>query len=112
VGIVVSGGNIDSRLLASILLRGLAHDGRLVRLRVDVGDAPGALARVAGIIARERGNIVDVTHQRLFGDIAAKAVELDLTIETQGRPHAEAILRAIREDGLQCRLMDESGPGG
>jgi threonine dehydratase len=108
VGLVVSGGNIDNRLLASVLLRGLAHDGRLVRLRVDVGDAPGALARVAGIIAAHRGNIVDVAHQRLFGDIAAKAVELDLTIETQGCAHAEAILETLRSSGLAASLLDAS----
>jgi hypothetical protein len=67
VGLVLSGGNIDTRLLASVLLRGLVRDGRIVRLRLMIGDAPGQLARVAGLIGKAGGNIVEVQHQRLFG---------------------------------------------
>ncbi|MBI4968463.1 MAG: threonine ammonia-lyase [Rhodospirillales bacterium] len=106
VGLVLSGGNIDSRLLASVLMRGLARDGRLTRLAIDIGDVPGALARAAGLIGQAGGNIVEVAHQRLFGDIAAKAVELDVTVETQDRAHAQAILAALVEAGLPARLID------
>ena len=67
VGIVLSGGNIDTRLLASVLLRGLVRDGRIVRLRLMIGDAPGQLARVTTVIGKLGGNIVEVQHQRLFG---------------------------------------------
>ena len=73
VGLVLSGGNIDTRLLASVLLRGLVRDGRIVRLRLMIGDLPGQLARVAGLIGKAGGNIVEVQHQRLFGAVVAKA---------------------------------------
>jgi len=88
VGLVLSGGNIDTRLLASVLLRGLVRDGRIVRLRLMIGDLPGQLARVAGLIGKAGGNIVEVQHQRLFGAVVAKRTELDVTVETRGRDHA------------------------
>jgi threonine dehydratase len=105
VGIVVTGGNIDARLLASLLMRGLVRGGRFVRLRSELPDMPGALARVSGIIGGKGGNILEVHHQRLFHDISVKRAELDLVIETQNRRHVEAIIEALVAAGFPTRLL-------
>ena len=106
VGLVLSGGNIDTRLLASILLRGLVRDGRIVRLRLMIGDAPGQLARVAGTIGRAGGNIVEVQHQRLFGGVVAKATELDVTVETRDRAHVGEVVAALAAEGFKVRTLE------
>jgi len=105
VGLVLSGGNIDTRLLASVLLRGLVRDGRIVRLRLMIGDAPGQLARVASVIGKSGGNIVEVQHQRLFG-VVAKATELDVTVETRDRAHVRELLAALEADGFKVHLLE------
>ena len=106
VGLVLSGGNIDTRLLASILLRGLVRDGRIVRLRLMIGDLPGQLARVAGLIGKAGGNIVEVQHQRLFGGVVAKSAELDVTVETRGRDHLRELVAALQADGFKVRVLE------
>jgi threonine dehydratase len=106
VGLVLSGGNIDTRLLASVLLRGLVRDGRIVRLRVMIGDLPGQLARVAGRIGGAGGNIVEVQHQRLFGSVVAKRAELDVTVETRDRLHVREIVKALESDGFVVRVLE------
>jgi threonine dehydratase len=105
VGLVLSGGNIDTRLLASVLLRGLVRDGRIVQLRLMIGDAPGQLARVATIIGKFGGNIVEVQHQRLFG-VVAKATELDVTVETRDRAHVRELVAALEADGFKVHLRE------
>jgi threonine dehydratase len=105
VGLVLSGGNIDTRLLASVLLRGLVRDGRIVRLRLMIGDAPGQLARVTSVIGKSGGNIVEVQHQRLFG-VVAKATELDVTVETRDRAHVRELLTALEADGFKVHLLE------
>jgi len=105
-GLVLSGGNIDTRLLASVLLRGLVRDGRIVRLRLMIGDAPGQLARVAGLIGGAGGNIVDVQHQRLFGGVVAKATELDVTVETRDRGHVRELVAALASEGFKVRVLE------
>jgi threonine dehydratase len=105
VGLVLSGGNIDTRLLASVLLRGLVRDGRIVRLRLMIGDAPGQLARVATIIGKGGGNIVEVQHQRLFG-VVAKATELDVTVETRDRAHVRELVAALEKDNFTVHLLE------
>ncbi len=105
VGLVLSGGNIDTRLLASVLLRGLVRDGRIVRLRLMIGDAPGQLARVATVIGKSGGNIVEVQHQRLFG-VVAKATELDVTVETRDRAHVTELVAALKADGFRVHLLE------
>ena len=100
VGIVLTGGNIDARLLASLLMRGLVRGGRLVRLRAELPDLPGVLSRVAGIIGGLGGNIVEVHHQRLFHNSSVKRAELDLVIETQNRRHVGAIIDAMVAAGF------------
>ena len=108
VAIVVTGGNIDSRLLASVLMRALVRDGRLVRLRAELPDVPGALSRISGVIGGHGANIVEVHHQRLFHDTSVKRAELDIVVETQNRRHVEALIAALVAAGFPTRLL----PGG
>jgi threonine dehydratase len=111
VGIVVCGGNIDARLLASILMRGLVREGRLVRLRSELPDMPGALSRVSGIIGKHAGNIVEVHHQHLFHDASVKRAELDVVVETQNRRHVELLIAALIEAGFPTQLLSNTGEG-
>lgn len=107
VGLIVSGGNIDSRLLSSVLMRGLVRDGRLAKLRISLIDMPGALATVAGIIGGKGGNIVDVLHQRLFRDVPVKEADVDIAIETIDADHVREIMAALDEKGFETRLLSD-----
>jgi threonine dehydratase len=106
VGLVLCGGNIDTRLLAYVLMRALVRDGRIVRLRLMIGDAPGQLARVAGLIGKAGGNIVEVQHQRLFGGVVAKATELDVTVETRDRDHVRDLVTILEGGGFKVRVLE------
>jgi threonine dehydratase len=108
VGLVVTGGNIDARLLASVLMRGLVREGCLVRLRSELPDVPGALARLSGVIGGRGGNIVEVHHQRLFQDTSVKRAELDVVVETQNRRHVAAIVAALIAAGFPTELLSAS----
>lgn len=108
VGLVVTGGNIDARLLASVLMRGLVREGCLVRLRSELPDVPGALARLSAVIGGRGGNIVEVHHQRLFQDASVKRAELDVVIETQSRRHVAAIVAALIAAGFPTELLSAS----
>jgi len=108
VGIVVSGGNIDSRLLSSILLRGLVREGRLVRLRIGITDAPGILARVCGLIGDCGGNIVEVYHQRMFYDVPVKLADVDVVVETMNGDHVNDIIETLKESGFPTRCLNDS----
>lgn len=113
VGLVVCGGNIDSRLLSAVILRGLVRTRRLVRLRVAVPDSPGSLARIAGTVAAAGGNVVDVVHQRAFSRLSVKLTDLDLTVEARDAAHADEIAAALVGEGFAIHLLgpDEgSGP--
>lgn len=105
VGLVVSGGNIDTRILASILMRGLVREGRLVRLRAQITDRPGTLAQVAEIIGERGGNIVEIYHQRLFYDVPVKLAELDVVLETRDAHHAEEIRAQLEAAGFPTRTL-------
>jgi threonine dehydratase len=109
VGIVITGGNIDARLLASVLMRGLVREGCLVRLRSELPDVPGALSRLSGVVGGAGGNIVEVHHQRLFQDSSVKRAELDVVVETQNRRHVDAIVAALIEAGFPTQLLSASG---
>ena len=111
VGIVLTGGNIDARLLASLLMRGLVRGGRLVRLRAELPDLPGVLSRVAGVIGGLGGNIVEVHHQRLFHDTSVKRAELDVVVETQNRRHVDTLIDALVAAGFPTRLLSGSADG-
>src|SRR5438093_97916 len=105
LGIVLTGGNIDARLLASLLMRGLVRGGRLVRLRAELPDLPGVLSQVSGVIGGLGGNIVEVHHQRLFHDTSVKRAELDVVVETQNRRHVDTLIDALVAAGFPTRLL-------
>ena len=96
LGLVLSGGNIDTRLLSGVLTRQLAREGRLSQLRFDIVDRPGQLAMVVAILSKSGANIVEVSHQRIFTDLPAKAVLLEVVIETRDRSHLEATIASLR----------------
>ena len=100
IGLVLCGGNIDSRLLSAVILRGLVRTDRLVRLRLAVPDSPGSLAQIAGIIAERGGNVVDVAHQRAFSKLSVKLADVDFTVETRTGAHAEEIAGALEGAGF------------
>lgn len=105
VGLVISGGNIDSRLLASILMRGLIREGRIVRLRVETRDIPGALGHVAQVIGEKGANIVEIYHQRLFHDVPIRLAELDVVLETRDPAHVADIIAGLGGAGFPARLL-------
>jgi threonine dehydratase len=105
VGVVLTGGNIDSRLLASVILRALVRSGRLSRMRITVDDRPGTLARLTKVVGDAGGNIVEVVHQRLFADIPIRSTEVELVVETLDRDHAERLMSQLRSAGYHVALV-------
>jgi len=104
VGTVICGGNIDTRLLSSILMRDIARQGRMARLRIELLDVPGQLTKVADIIATAGGNVIDVSYHRIFNDLPAKATYLDISVETNDRPHLDRIIENLRAAGLATEI--------
>jgi threonine dehydratase len=105
VALIVAGGNIDSRLFASVLMRGLVREGRIASLRVDITDRPGALAKVAGLIGASGGNIIEIHHQRLFRDVPAKRADIDAVIETRNAAHVREIVDRLTQAGFKTRVL-------
>ena len=101
VGLILSGGNIDPRILASIMVRELERDNRIVSFRLTIPDQPGVLGHIATRLGELGANILEVDHRRLFLDVPAKGARLDVTVETRDRAHADAILAAFEEAGYQ-----------
>jgi threonine dehydratase len=101
VGLILCGGNIDPRILASIMVRELERESRIVSFRLTIPDRPGILGQIATRLGQLGANILEVDHRRLFLDVPAKGAKLDITMETRDGAHAEAILRALAEDGYQ-----------
>jgi threonine dehydratase len=112
IGLVLSGGNIDARLLASILQRQLVRAGRLVRLRIEISDLPGALAKIAGIIGENGGNIIEIYHQRLFQDVSVKLAEVDAVLETRNPRHVGELIASLAAAGFPTRLLSSTAMGG
>jgi threonine dehydratase len=108
VGLVLCGGNIDTRLLASVLTRELAREGRLTQLAIDLVDRPGTLGRVANILGAAGANIVEVTHQRTFSDLPAKAALLEVVIETRDRVHLDETVARLEAAGLHVEVRGNS----
>ncbi len=104
VGLPISGGNIDSRVLASVLMRGLVRDARLVRLRVAMPDVSGSLAKVATLIAEAGGNIVEIQHQRIFGTASVRTPEVEFLVETRDREHTDALLGLLQQNQIKAVL--------
>lgn len=107
VGIVVSGGNIDARLVSAIMMRGELHEGHLSLLQIKIQDVPGVLARIAGIIARHQANILEVKHQRLSYEIPIKMAKLDIMVETRGVEHVQSIIKGLEDSGFMVNQLTE-----
>ncbi|WP_293000660.1 threonine ammonia-lyase [Nevskia sp.] len=105
VGLIVCGGNIDPRLLASVLLRQLVHESRLINLSIDIEDSPGFLARVAGCVGSTGGNIVQVHHERLSAGRHAKSATLEMLIEAQDEAHTNQIMAVLTTAGFVVRRV-------
>jgi threonine dehydratase len=110
LGLVLCGGNIDTRLLASVLTRELAREGRLTQLGIDLVDRPGTLGKVANLLGEVGANIVEVTHQRVFSDLPAKAALLEVVIETRDRAHLQETVARLKAAGFEVAVR--SNPGG
>ena len=109
VGLILSGGNIDPRILATIMVRELERESRIVSIRLTVYDRPGVLGEIATLLGGLGANILEVDHRRLFLDVPAKGAKLDVTMETRDRAHAEAILQALTNQGYVVeRIATES----
>ena len=105
VGIVVSGGNIDARLLAGVLMRGLVRLGRLVRLRVEISDQPGSLARISQRIGALGSNIVEVIHHRWFHDVPARLTGVEIMVEVRAPEEAGRLVEALAGDGFRVERL-------
>jgi threonine dehydratase len=105
VGLILTGGNIDTRLLASVLTRELVREQRLVSLKIVGDDRPGLLATVSTVIGSMGGNIIEVAHNRLALDVPAKGAEFDILIETRDSRHTQEIIDALRERGYPPRVV-------
>jgi threonine dehydratase len=99
IGLILCGGNIDPRILASIMVRELERENRIVSFRLTIPDQPGILGRIASRLGELGANILGVDHHRLFLDVPAKGAKLDVTMETRDGAHAEQIFRALTADG-------------
>jgi threonine dehydratase len=104
VGVAVTGGNIDARILSNVLLRNLLRDGRLLRLHLQIPDRPGVLADIAGKIGGSGGNIIEVSHQRLFAASSVQAAELEVMVEARDPLHANAIVEALEKTYIVRRV--------
>ena len=104
VGVAVTGGNIDARILSNVLLRNLLRDGRLLRLHLQIPDRPGVLADIAGKIGNVGGNVIEVSHQRLFAASSVQAAELEVMVEARDPVHADAILEALEQAYVVRRI--------
>lgn len=106
IGTVICGGNIDSRILSSELMRALVKQGKLVRFKIQSPDSPGSLAKITRIIADAGGNIFELSHQRYFSTLTVKMTEVDVSIETRGRDHAHQIIDKLHEQSLPTRFVE------
>jgi threonine dehydratase len=105
-GLILSGGNIDMMTLSSIMQRGLVRSGRLVRLRVELRDIPGALAEITREIAEAAGNIVEVQHYRAFTNVPVRSAEVEFVLQTRGVDHASEIVDSLRGAGYVAYTLE------
>ncbi|HTH26843.1 MAG TPA: threonine ammonia-lyase [Sphingobium sp.] len=106
VGLVLCGGNIDTRLLANVLLRDLARSGRLARLRLRLQDRPGSLFHVARVFDEQQVNIIEVYHQRVFTSLPAKGLITDIECETRDEAHLDRLVAALRDAGYDVSPVE------
>jgi threonine dehydratase len=106
IGLVLCGGNIDTRLLANVLLRDLAREGRLARLRITLQDRPGALYKVMHEFDAHSVNILEIYHQRIFTDLPAKGLVTDIECEARDRQQLEKLIAALRAKGYAVSQVE------
>ncbi len=106
VGLVLCGGNIDPLMLAEIIERGMVRAGRLARIRVQVSDLPGSLAKVTACVAGQNANIEEVHHQRAFTHLAVQNAEVDLVLKTRNHAHVAEIVAALTGAGFAARVRN------
>jgi threonine dehydratase len=107
IGVPITGGNVDLRVLSDALLRGLARDGRLSRIAVSVSDIAGSLARICAAIGEAGGNIIDVVHERVFTRGTIRQSDVRFVIETRDAAHARELVAALRDKGYEVAASDE-----
>jgi threonine dehydratase len=100
VGLILCGGNIDTRLLATVLLRDLARSGRIARLRIRLQDRPGALFKVMKLFDEKQVNIIEIYHQRIFTTLPAKDAFIDVECEARDAEHLDRLVQALRAEGF------------
>lgn len=105
VGVVICGGNIDRRMLATVLLRGLKRDGKIAKLHIHIHDVPGVLSKVTQMIGAAGADVIDIEHQRLFNVLAPREAELHVVMETKGAAHVESILARLRDAGFPAESV-------
>jgi len=106
VGLVLTGGNIDTRLLANVLLRDLARSGRLARLTITLQDRPGALYKVMHEFDRHQVNILEIYHQRIFTNLPAKGLVTDIECEARDREQLQALIASLRAKGYKVEEVE------
>jgi threonine dehydratase len=106
VGLILSGGNIDPRILATVMVRELEREDRIVSFRLTIPDRPGVLGLIATRLGQLGANILEVEHRRLFLDVPAKGAKLDVTVETRDQAHGEEIFQALEKEGYQPAWID------
>ncbi len=107
VGLVVCGGNIDSRMLSTLILRGLVRDGRITRLTFEIDDTPGQLSDISRIIGESGANVVEVIHQRMMQTVSLKRAELEVVIEARDKQHVVEIVETLRGSGFTVHTDNE-----
>lgn len=105
VGVIVCGGNIDRRLLSTVMLRHLKREGKVAKLRIMIHDVPGVLAKVTQLIGASGADVVDIEHQRLFNNLEPREAELHVVMETKGAAHVARILGSMHAAGYRAELM-------
>lgn len=107
VCLIVCGGNIDSRLLSTLILRGLVRDGRITRLVFEIDDTPGQLSDIARLIGESGANVVEVIHQRMMQSVSLKKAELEVVIEARDKYHVKDIIKTLKDKGFKVRANIE-----
>ncbi|MDG2089704.1 MAG: threonine ammonia-lyase [Gammaproteobacteria bacterium] len=105
--LILSGANIDTRILASVLMRRLVKKGRIVRYKIRIDDSPGTLSSVSAAVGDLGGNILEVFHQRMFSSLPIKEADLYLTVETKDVSQSEVILKKLMELGYQASMVED-----
>lgn len=105
VGLYLTGGNIDARVLASIMIRGLERESRIISIRFTIQDRPGVLGRIATLLGEEGANILEVSHRRMFLDVPAHGASLDVVIEVKNAAHAEKVLARCQAEGFSIKRL-------